>query len=39
MTPAVHGLVGYGSLQLFNVAITLTLTLSQMFWLNLELTV
>ena len=36
-TAAVRGLVGYGSLQLFNVAITLTLTLSQMFWLNLEL--
>lgn len=36
-TASVRGLVGYGSLQLFNVAITLTLTLSQMAWLSFEL--
>lgn len=36
-TAAVRGLVGYGSLQLFNVAMTLTLTLSQMVILDVEL--
>jgi ATP-binding cassette subfamily B protein len=36
-TAAVRGLVGYGSLQLFNVVFTLTLTLSQMFLINATL--
>ena len=36
-TAAVRGLVGYGALQLFNVVITLTLTLSQMFLINVTL--
>ena len=36
-TAAVRGLVGYGSLQLFNVTITLTLTLSQMFLIDATL--
>ena len=36
-TAAVRGLVGYGALQLFNVSMTLTLTLGQMFWLDIWL--
>ena len=36
-TAAVRGLVGYGALQLFNVAMTLTLTLSQMLMINLKI--
>lgn len=36
-TAAVRGLVGFGALQLFNVSMTLTLTLSQMLWLDLWL--
>lgn len=35
---AVRGLVGYGALQLFNVAITLAFTLSQMLLIDLTLT-
>ena len=35
---AVRGLVGYGSLQLFNVAMTLSLTLSQMALIDVSLT-
>ena len=36
-TAAVRGLVGFGALQLFNVTMTLTLTLGQMFWLDVWL--
>ncbi len=36
-TAAVRGLVGFGALQLFNVSMTLTLTLGQMFWLDVWL--
>lgn len=35
---AVRGLIGYGSLQLLNVSMTLLLTLSQMVWIDLKLT-
>lgn len=36
-TAAVRGLVGFGALQLFNVSMTLTMTLSQMLWLDMTL--
>ncbi len=37
-TNAMRALIGYGSLQLFNVVLTLVATVGQMAWMNWELT-